>query len=218
MYLPTVRPLLAVVAAGTAVALLGACGGKPSTADAAANTTAPAASSASGSPTTSTSAGAGGASGAQGGSGGGQSGKGSQPAATKPAAVGARAAVRACSLVSSAEAGTAMHISGSMQTKTNSGAECEYDSTAGDSVDIEVQAVQFTPDLPNAMTEMLPAAQTTRINGLGDAAVLFTPTANLAQFHLWKDGLYVVLIVSRSGLGSASGAATSLGQTIASRI
>ena len=66
--------------------------------------------------------------------------------------------------------------------------------------------------------EMLPAAQTKRIDGLGDAAVLFTPSANLAQFYLWKDGLYVVLIVSRAGLGSASVAATTLGQTIASRI
>jgi hypothetical protein len=217
MNLPTVRPLVAVLAAGVALVLLGACGAKPSTPDATANSSAPAPITASGSPTTSAS-GAPGAQGNSGNPGGGQSGQGAQPAATKPAAVGARAAVRACSLVTAAEAGTAMHVSGSMQTKTNSGAECEYDSTAGDSVDIEVQAVQFTADLPNAMTEMLPAAQTKRIGGLGDAAVLFTPTANLAQFYLWKDGLSVVLIVSRASIGSASGAATSLGQTIATRI
>jgi len=219
MYLPTARPFLAVVAAGAVLTLLGACGGKPSTPDAAANTSAPLSATTSGSPRTSASARAGGAPGNQGNPGGGQSDQGAPPAPpTKPAAVGAKAAVKPCSLVSSAEAGAAMQVSGSMRTKTNSAAECEYDSAAGDSVDVEVQAVPFTSDLPNAMTEMLPPAQTKRINGLGDAAILFTPSANLAQFYLWKDGLYVVLIVSRAGLGSAAGAAMSLGQMIAGRI
>ena len=218
MYLPTVRPLMSVVAAGAALALLSACGSTPSAPAAAANASAPATS---GSPTSSARASGGptaaGNSSSPGHPGGGQSGQGAPPP-TKPAAVGAKAAVKACSLVSAAEAGAAMRISGSMQVKTNSGAECEYDSAAGDSVDIEVQAVPFSADLPNAMTEMLPPTQTKRINGLGDAAVLFTPSANLAQFYLWKDGLYVVLIVSPAGFSSASTAATSLGETIAGRI
>jgi hypothetical protein len=218
MYLPTVRPLLAVVAAGAALTLLGACGSSPSSPAAVATGSAPATAT-SDTPTSSASA-----SGAPAGTGnpshpgGGQSSKAAPPPPTKPAAVGAKAAVKACSLVSAAEATAAMHLSGSMQTTTNSGAECEYDTSAGDSVDIEVQAVPFTADLPNAMTEMLPAAQTKRISGLGDAAVLFTPSANLAQFYLWKDGLYVVLIVDRADMASASTTAMSLGEMIAGRI
>lgn len=214
MHLPTVRPLVAIAATGAALALLAGCGSGSS--PAAAATTPPAAvGSASGSaspgvpaPTPSEAAGGSGGSG--------QSGTGGVPL-TRPSGA-ATVTVKPCSLVSLGEAAAALQPTQALTQKINSAAECQYASAAGDTVDLEVKAVPFTPDLPNAMTEVLPPAQVKRIDGLGDAALLFTPTLNLAQFYLWKHGLYIVIIVGRAGAGSVSSAATSLGQMVAGRI
>jgi len=119
-------------------------------------------------------------------------------------------------LLSSAEAGGAMNVSGALTTKTNTADECEYDASSGASVDLAVQSVPFTPDLPNAIAQIAPAGQVKRVNGLGDAAILFTPAADQAQMYVWKHGLVVTINVD--GVAQAGSAATSIATMVAGRI
>jgi hypothetical protein len=109
-----------------------------------------------------------------------------------------------------------MHATGTPTTKINTADECEYDAANGASVDVAVQAVPFTPDLPNAIAQIAPAGQVKRINGIGDAAILFTPASDQAQLYLWKHGLAVT--VDLEGVAQAGTAATSIATTIAGRI
>jgi hypothetical protein len=211
MHLPTVRPLLAAAAAGAALILFSACGGgSPPTADSAAHPST--ASSGAGAPA---SAGAG-ASTSPGGSGGAGSSGSGQPAGGSGSATGAKTLPRPCTLLSSGEAGSALNVSGALTTKTNTADECEYDASDGSSVDLAVQRVPFTPDLPNAIAQIAPAGQVKRINGLGDAAILFTPAADQAQMYVWKDGLAVTINVD--GVAQAGSSATSIGTVVAGRI
>jgi hypothetical protein len=219
MHLPNTRPLLAAVAAGAALVLLSACsggGGTPAAGSAGNTPTSSAAAGASGSP------GAGGASQASGpgggsGSSGGKSGSG-QPAGGSGGtdSGGAGSIPKPCTLLSAGEAGSAMHATGALTTKINSADECEYDAAGGAFVDVAVQAVPFTPDLPNAIAQIAPAGQVKRINGLGDAAVLFTPASDQAQFYLWKHGLAIT--IDLEGVAQAGTPATSVATTIAGRI
>jgi hypothetical protein len=109
-----------------------------------------------------------------------------------------------------------MNVGAALSTKTNTADECEYDASNGAFVDLAVQRVPFTPDLPNAIAQIAPAGQVKRINGLGDAAILFTPASDQAQMYVWKDGLAVTINVA--GVAQAGSAATSIGTTVAGRI
>jgi hypothetical protein len=206
------RPLALVATAAAAFVLLSACGGGSSPATDAANPTATPSATvpahASGSPA------AGGGTGGTGGSSGtGHTGSGT----TKP--VGAATTVpKPCSVVTAADVTAALHASGTVSTTTDTADDCTYTAANGDSVDIEVQSVPYTPDLPNAISEIAPAGQVKTINGLGDAAVLFTPMINESQLYLWKHGLAVTIDVERSGFAPAGPAAQSLGTTAAGRI
>lgn len=221
MRLRAVRPLV-VLAAGVAVALLGGCGGSSNTPASAGATGGPASASAgvsaSARPSASGSgqpAGGSGGGGGQTGGGSGSGGSGGGGTGGKPAGgTGAKPALQACQVITNAQATAALGAPGSLVVATNASDTCVYQTAdTKSSVEVDLQSVPFSADIPNGMMGLLSPTQAKRVPGLGDAAIIFDSAPGETQFYLWKDGLFVTIIVTKTAGSNA--AANSLGHQAA---
>ena len=110
---------------------------------------------------------------------------------------GGGAATKACQLVTSQEAATA--LGGTVNTTTDSAEECDYEAGTN------AVAVSFTNGAYDAQTAgmllMLPGVQ--KLDGIGDGAYKIT-LAQESQFHVWTKGKYLVIVVDKTSGDTAT--------------
>jgi hypothetical protein len=111
-------------------------------------------------------------------------------------------AVKACALVTSQEATTA--LGGQVSTNVDSAEECHYVAGA-DTITVAFTTAAYDASLAGTLTQ-LPGV--TKIDGVGDAAFAIT-LGGVSQFHVWTKGRYLVLVAEKS-----SGDTATVGRTL----
>jgi hypothetical protein len=128
-------------------------------------------------------------------------------------------ATKACEIVTNVEAATAVGATGKLAVKTSTADECEYDASNGmDSVEISTETEEYDPEVVNLMMSMLDKASTTKLTGLGDAALEYRVGQDQTQMHIWVHGKYLVIIVTRISGGTTQAAAEALARTAITRV
>ena len=197
---PRLYPSMGLALAATVLALVGAC----STSD-------PTVSGAGGKATSSagTSAGAAG--------GGSSGGTGSGTASGSGNGSGAHA-VKACALITGAEAATALGAGSPLKAKTDTDTACEYQgANEADAVSVDVETEPYEKGTEDIVVNMLGKDMAKKVDGLGDAAFVYNQNFQV-QYHIWAKGKYLLIVVSKLNGGNLDAPAKTVAQTAVSRL
>jgi hypothetical protein len=140
------------------------------------------------------------------------------PAGSTPASSGTIHASKPCQLVTGAEAAAALGGGAALKAKSDTGSECIYAKSDTESVEIDMETEEYTPGVVEMVIGMLGKDNTKKVDGLGDAAFMYTLGDAQTQYHVWAKGKYVVLIVNDIADGKTSGPARTLIDKAVSRL
>jgi Protein of unknown function (DUF3558) len=137
---------------------------------------------------------------------------------TSKSASGSIHASKPCQLVTGAEAAAALGGGGGLKAKSDTASECIYAKSDTESVEVDMDTEEYTPGVVEMVIGMLGKENTKKVDGLGDAAFVYTLGDAQTQYHVWAKGKYVVLIVNDIADGKTSGPAKTLIETAVSRL
>jgi hypothetical protein len=127
------------------------------------------------------------------------------------------AAVRACALITGAEAATALGLGAPLTATTDTETACEYQGpNQADSVSIDVETQKYQPGTEDTVVNMLGKDMAKKVDGLGDAAFAVNLNSQL-QYHIWAKGRYLLIVVSKAGTNLDAPAKT-VARTAVSRL
>lgn len=127
---------------------------------------------------------------------------------------------KACDLITGAEAAVALGAAGSLTATKNTVGECEYDADSGDNtVTLSVETEAYDAAVFAMVVNLLDPKATTKIDGLGDAALRYQVGDLQTQYHVWARGKYVMLTVSNvNGGGETDAPARHLADLVVARL
>jgi hypothetical protein len=140
------------------------------------------------------------------------------PVVTKSTSSGSIHASKPCQLVTGAEAAAALGGGGDLKAKSDTASECIYAKSDTESVEVDMDTEEYTPGVVEMVIGMLGKDNTKKVDGLGDAAFVYTLGDAQTQYHVWVKGKYVVLIVNDIAGGKTSGPAKTLIETAVARL
>ena len=144
------------------------------------------------------------------------------PAGETPTSAGgamAGSGKKACDLVTGAEAATALGAPAPLTAITDSEDACVYTGpNLVDSVTVSVDAQPYQPGTEDLAIGMLGAERAKKVSGLGQAALALSLDLQV-QYHVWAQGRYLLIAVSKMDGGAGLDAtARTLAETAVSRL
>src|SRR5258705_6239515 len=125
---------------------------------------------------------------------------------------------RPCTLVSGAEAATALGQKTPMTPKTDTEDACDYQGTNDvDQVAVNIHAAAYQPGTEDVVVNTLGKDTARKVDGLGDAAISFN-LGFQTQYHVWAKGRYLLIVVSRMDGGDLDAQAHILATAAVSRL
>lgn len=134
---------------------------------------------------------------------------------TKPPPKGAP-----CTLVTGADAATALGAAKPLAPAVSTGGTCSYSSGNGaDTVEVTVEKESYRAGLVDEVLAFLDTTKATKVYGVGDAAISYSLGSLGTQFHVWAKGRYLVITVSIISRTAPTEAATrTLAETAVARL
>lgn len=124
----------------------------------------------------------------------------------------------ACEVITAQDAAAALGQTKPPMAVVDTAEECRYPAENGvDSVGVQVRVEEYHPGTEEAAIALLGADNTTRVSGLGDAALTYD-VGNQVQYHIWVDGLYVLVALTRVDGTDLADPARTLAETALSRV
>jgi hypothetical protein len=128
------------------------------------------------------------------------------------------ATVKACVLVTGADAATALGLPAPLTPKTDSPEACEYEApNAVDTVAIDVEPQAYSAGTEDLVISMVGQDKAKKVSGLGDAAFSFTVESQV-QYHVWAKGRYLLVVVTKTGTPPPDASAKTLATQAVSRL
>jgi hypothetical protein len=138
--------------------------------------------------------------------------------ATAPESSVADGQPRPCTLVTGAEAATALGLGTPLTPKTDTPEACEYQgANEVDAVSINVDTEAYHPGTEDMVVNMLGKDTARTVDGLGDAALSFNLSFQV-QYHVWAKGRYLLIVLSTMKGGDLDGPARTIATNAVARL